>query len=270
MRINHQYLLELASGMQQVRPGARILDYGCGLGEVVEQGRAMGLEMYGADVFYAANPETRNHVQVKGFLGNRIREINDARIPFDNGFFDLVLSNMVFEHLPDMEAVLREIHRVLVPGGFLVALFPTLEVWREAHIGIPFVHRLGGHSRFRYGYTLAARLLGFGFWKTGPSRKWVEDMLYYMDNYTNYRPYKAVVDIASKHFEVRWLENHYIAFRLRTNGIPFPMFLLAFSPIRWLAKHILRRLAFAVLSAQNGSAPSFCESPAWVALSTID
>src|SRR6185295_6673520 len=112
MHINHQYLLELASDVRRSDSAARILDYGCGKGEIVEQGRAMGLDVFGADIFYDANPETRDELRAKGFLGERVREISGSRIPFDDAYFELVVCNMVFEHVQDLEPVVREIHRV--------------------------------------------------------------------------------------------------------------------------------------------------------------
>ena len=46
------------------------------------------------------------------------------QLPFRDGSFDLVTSNMVFEHLEDPVAVLREIRRVLIPSG--VCIFHTV------------------------------------------------------------------------------------------------------------------------------------------------
>jgi ubiquinone/menaquinone biosynthesis C-methylase UbiE len=48
-----------------------------------------------------------------------------AALPFADGCFDLVTSNMVFEHVEDPQAILREIRRVLRRGGSLVALTPN-------------------------------------------------------------------------------------------------------------------------------------------------
>jgi SAM-dependent methyltransferase len=47
-------------------------------------------------------------------------------LTFSDGVFDLVLSNDVFEHVPDLDLALREIARVLNDSGVLIATFPFL------------------------------------------------------------------------------------------------------------------------------------------------
>ncbi|ELY95770.1 methyltransferase [Natrialba hulunbeirensis JCM 10989] len=47
------------------------------------------------------------------------------RLPFADNTFDLVFSEYVFEHLPEPELALREINRVLEPGGAVVILVPN-------------------------------------------------------------------------------------------------------------------------------------------------
>jgi SAM-dependent methyltransferase len=56
--------------------------------------------------------------------GARVRA-SAAALPFVSGSFDLVSSNMVFEHLPTVHAPLAECHRVLRPGGQLVLHTPN-------------------------------------------------------------------------------------------------------------------------------------------------
>jgi ubiquinone/menaquinone biosynthesis C-methylase UbiE len=46
-------------------------------------------------------------------------------LPFDDGSFDLITANMVFEHLEDPERALREIHRVLRPRGRVIFHTPN-------------------------------------------------------------------------------------------------------------------------------------------------
>lgn len=49
-----------------------------------------------------------------------------AALTYDNESFDICITNEVFEHLPDLETSIMELHRVLVPGGLLICTFPFL------------------------------------------------------------------------------------------------------------------------------------------------
>ncbi len=50
-----------------------------------------------------------------------------SRLPFRDDTFDLITSNMVFEHLAEPDRQLAEVHRVLKPGGLLI--FHTPNLW---------------------------------------------------------------------------------------------------------------------------------------------
>ena len=188
MQTNYRYLLEHAEALRRQNPAAKFLDFGCGAAEVVQKARARGLDMYGADVFYGGNT-TREAVERAGLLGTAVREIRDGKLDFADDSFDLVISNQVFEHVQDLDSVLREINRVLKRGGYLVALFPSREVLRESHIGIPLAHRFRKGSRLRYLYVLALRTLGMGFFKEQAKSRsdWVRRKLEWIDTYTYYR-----------------------------------------------------------------------------------
>jgi len=53
-----------------------------------------------------------------------IRAEDLLNLSFPSGVFDVVLSNEVFEHVPNLERSLAEVARVLKPGGTLLATFP--------------------------------------------------------------------------------------------------------------------------------------------------
>lgn len=63
-----------------------------------------------------------------GLKRNRVEKKvrgDGQRLPFEDGSFDLVFSEFVFEHLPEPEVALEEIDRVLRPGGSFVVLVPN-------------------------------------------------------------------------------------------------------------------------------------------------
>jgi SAM-dependent methyltransferase len=166
------------------RKPARVLDYGCGAGEIVGALRERNIDTWGCDVFYEGG-DYSTHIPTA--LQPFIRRMQPA-VPFESGSFDLVLSNQVFEHVPDMDFALREIARVLKPGGIAVNIFPDRSIWREGHCGIPFLHRFPkGNLRVYYAATL--RSLGLGYWTEGKTAlQWSRNFCQWLDNWTHYRP----------------------------------------------------------------------------------
>lgn len=103
--------------------GARVLDLGCGTGPVVSELRKWNIECVGID--YAPD--------MLRFAGERLRRlgIDDCgllrgdcrRIPFADGSFDAVVCLGVISYVERYEEVLREIRRVLRPGGLMIVSF---------------------------------------------------------------------------------------------------------------------------------------------------
>lgn len=218
LAINYRYLLYKA--IQMARQGSRtILDYGCGRGEVIEAGRELGLNIYGTEVFYKGG-KTKQYIEEKGLLGNVVREMENDRIPFSDVFFDLVVCNQVLEHVPELDTVLKDIHRVLKPRGHFLALFPAKDVIREGHIGIPLIHWFSRGSRFRLYYAAAMRTVGLGYHKkVGKSPlEWARHYLSWIDKYTFYHDRATIFMSFNKYFSVSLIENEYIRFRLRSSG----------------------------------------------------
>lgn len=217
LHVNHAYLLAYIQA--RARPGGRYLDYGCGAAELVAAGRAAGLDFYGAEVFYEGG-DTRAQVQARGLLGEAVRELDGDKLPFPDGFFDLVVSNQVFEHVERLDTVLAEIARVLKPGGVVLSLFPAREVWREGHCGIPFLHRFRKGSTVRLYYAWLLRSLGCGYHTQGKSRyRWAADFCDWLDNYTHYRPMAELNRLFAQAFACNtFIEYDYVLYRLARSG----------------------------------------------------
>ncbi len=212
MDVTNRFVLDFA-----LRQGGRVLDFGCGAGAVVAAGREAGLDIHGADVYYAGS-QTRADAERGGLLGSAILEIRDGRLPFPDESFDLVVNNQVMEHVADLDADLAEIHRVLKRGGTVLSIFPSRDVWREGHIGIPFSHWFRKNSRARFYYTWLLRSLGFGYWKEqAPSaRQWACDKLAWIDAYTRYRSRTEIFRAYDRYFSNELREPDYIRYRLRS------------------------------------------------------
>jgi ubiquinone/menaquinone biosynthesis C-methylase UbiE len=96
--------------------GLDVLDVGCGQGiDVVQYARA-GARVTGIDLTPRHVELARSHVRALG-LSVEIVSGDAESLPFADASFDRVSSNGVLHHTPDMPAALREIRRVLRPGG---------------------------------------------------------------------------------------------------------------------------------------------------------
>jgi len=82
----------------------------------------------------------RMSLAAANFTDSRVsyRQANVLALPFEAGEFELVLAFGLLHHLPDLEAALREIRRVLTPGGLLLFRDPCAEnplVWLRYRFG---------------------------------------------------------------------------------------------------------------------------------------
>jgi SAM-dependent methyltransferase len=115
----------------------RVLDFGCGAGELVEHLLALGYDALGCDIVLASDAPGITAAP------HRFRQIARApyRLPYDDASFDVVLSTSVLEHARNPEEYLVEIRRVLAPGGVAMHLLPGK--WYlpyEPHIRVPLAN----------------------------------------------------------------------------------------------------------------------------------
>jgi SAM-dependent methyltransferase len=248
---NHAYVADFA--IARDRAGGAVLDFGCGAGEVVDAARRAGLRVFGADVFNRRN-ESMLRIVEKG-IGGSVCVIEDQRIPFRDGTFELVVSNQVFEHVYELDSVLAEIRRVLRPGGLLLALFPSDEVWREGHCGVPFIHWFDRNSRLRLPYMLIARSIGLGAKKDARSfRQWALDFLDYIDGYTVYRRSEVIEAAFARHMEtVVHIETAYCQYRLRRLGWNAAARMAGTPVMNPVTKWLCRKLASMVIVARRAA-----------------
>jgi SAM-dependent methyltransferase len=190
-----------------VGPQTRILDLGCGAGRLVKAGRAKGYDFYGCgmqleDAFDPADAELRR--------AGIIREIteNPYRLPFDDGTFDVIISDQVFEHVMDYPSTLSETQRVLKPGGCFLHSFPPRSMPIEPHVWVP----LGTMVRTKW-WLKSWALLGIRnqFQRRLSAEETANFNLQYLTTRTNYLPKRELVRQFSEYFEdVRFVEHAFL------------------------------------------------------------
>jgi SAM-dependent methyltransferase len=128
--------------------GLRVLDIGCGRGELVVGLLNRGFDAYGCD-FAADFPVD------EGEAWNRTSPLASAicpperlgaisaspyRLPYPDSYFDAVVSTSVLEHVKNKRETLEEIRRVTKPGGVGVHMFPSkYYLPLEPHLSVPVV-----------------------------------------------------------------------------------------------------------------------------------
>lgn len=113
--------LKQAFAFASVTPGMRVLDLGCGRGEIVRHVARMGAQSFGVDYARVAVNMTRDIMRKEpGAWG--VGRSDAKHLPFSTDTFDRVLIFDVVEHLHpwELDACLAEVQRVLKPGGQVI------------------------------------------------------------------------------------------------------------------------------------------------------
>ena len=96
--------------------GARLLEIGCGMGTDLLQFARGGARCIGIDLTPRSVEITRHRFDLYDFDG-AFMIADGEHLPFAAETFDVVYSNGVLHHTPNTAAAIREVHRVLRPGG---------------------------------------------------------------------------------------------------------------------------------------------------------
>ena len=127
--------------------GKRILDAGCGSGwyaeELLKRGAAVSAIDASAPMVDHARARLAQIASDSGQFDLKVADLAD-RLPFDDATFDGIVSPLVLHYLRDWRPVLREMHRVVTPGGWLLfsthhpsadaALFETKNYFATEHV----------------------------------------------------------------------------------------------------------------------------------------
>ncbi|MGV3771976.1 MAG: class I SAM-dependent methyltransferase [Verrucomicrobiales bacterium] len=104
--------------LKVIRASARLLDVGCGAGQVVKSLDDAGYQAYGVDV-------SEPNIAYASKVSSRCQVYDGKKLPFADRFFAAAGALNVLEHVEEPEAFIREVVRVVEPGGRVVISSPN-------------------------------------------------------------------------------------------------------------------------------------------------
>jgi 2-polyprenyl-3-methyl-5-hydroxy-6-metoxy-1,4-benzoquinol methylase len=107
----------------QLTAGGRVLDFGCGTGEIARATAATGLQVTGCDISEIMLRSASSHDPSGAVEWMQLDE-QWRKLPFSSSTFDAIVAASVLEYVEDPSAVLDECTRILRPGGLLVCTVP--------------------------------------------------------------------------------------------------------------------------------------------------
>jgi ubiquinone/menaquinone biosynthesis C-methylase UbiE len=150
--------LQSAVGFEKTS-GLRVLEIGCGCGSEAERFARAGAHYTAVDLTNAAVSITRKRFQLARLKGC-FTQADAENLPFVDGSFDLVYSHGVLHHTPDTPRTIREVHRVLTPGGRAIVMLYYRDSFNY-HVNLRIVRRVRTHLlRTEFGIKLARKMFG--------------------------------------------------------------------------------------------------------------
>ena len=149
-----------------IGPGTRVLDLGCGMGRHSHEALRRGAKVTAADL----DREALKHVEAVATAMLEAGEVtpggslevaveNALDLDFADHSFDVVIVSEVFEHIPEDQAAMAEVQRVLRPGGVgaitVPRYLPEAVCWL---LSTEYHSNKGGHVRIYQGDVLQQRL----------------------------------------------------------------------------------------------------------------
>ena len=221
------------------RPGGRLLDLGCGIGDTVSAMVARGFDGQGVDIgeWWESDHDSYwlDTPKPPPAILERLAATSETnyRLPYAEASFDFAMSAQVFEHVFNYEEVFEELGRVLKPDAISVHVFPGRKTLFEPHLFILFT--FASHWAWWQGV--------WAFFVRRHRRTWRKEYDYLhsnmlQNNYPSERQLRRHARAAG--VQVSFVEPLYVEF---SNSRPRRLFLAARRfGLGWLARPILARL----------------------------
>jgi 2-polyprenyl-3-methyl-5-hydroxy-6-metoxy-1,4-benzoquinol methylase len=188
-----QWLADIAARSQRSPSGLRILDVGCGRGDVVFWLLEQGWDAWGIDIDSRYIDIGRDYLQSTGRDPDRLRVFKSGSYPLCSSWFHVVISDQVFEHVANLDGLASEVSRVSQRGTLGMHIFPAR--WRpiEVHMRTPFVHWLPkGTTRRRALTALLLAHVSAAYFTDRTVAERAEIFARFSDEETFYRPLREI------------------------------------------------------------------------------
>lgn len=141
-RDGQQRRLEMILSAAGKRVSGVVLENGCGVGQYLDHLAGFASQMVGLEIEF--DRAFQAAIIASGHPHAAILCAAGEQLPFSTGFFDLILSHEVLEHVTDDVRAVQEMVRTLKPGGRIVLFVPNR--------GYPFeTHGFFWRGRYRFG-----------------------------------------------------------------------------------------------------------------------
>jgi SAM-dependent methyltransferase len=196
-----KWLADITTHSQRSTSSLRILDVGCGRGDTVFWLLQQGWDAWGIDLDSRYIDIGRDYLHNTGRDSDRLCVFNSGgSYPLRSNWFDVVISDQVFEHVANLNVLASEVSRVSRPGAIGMHIFPAR--WRpvEVHMHTPFVHWLPkGATRRRALTGLLLAHVSAAYFTDRTVAERVEIFARFSDEETFYRPLREIEETMLRH-----------------------------------------------------------------------
>lgn len=112
--------------------GQRLLEVGCGIGTDLVRFAKGGARVTGIDLAQTAIDLARKNFELNGVAAEELRVGNGEALPYADYSFDVVYGHGVIQYTADAPQLIREMHRVLKPGGTAIFMVYNRISWLNA------------------------------------------------------------------------------------------------------------------------------------------
>lgn len=211
---------------------ARLLDVGAGQGGAVLEALLRGADAHGVEPSEEFAELSRMRLRDADFAPDRVRQTGGEDLPFPEESFDYVISLQVLEHVEDPGPLLKEMYRVLKPGGEAVVRCENYLAFREQHYRVPW-------------FPLLPKSLGSLYLRS------IGRDPYFLKNYVFYSTYPQIWDLADRVGFRNETYDHRLEKARTLDGIESPSSALAGRAFSILSADTREKLADWAIYAQN-------------------